>query len=161
MKIILTTSFEVRTRWFQLLCRHRRYATPFYLPRPRNERTPHYRYAIRIYWYVHPSPASYTTYRDRTRFFYCTRSRVGHGVRKKELSAGLQFIETRIRHGHGAITVTNTIDSRAYLTTACCQEKWSGKYLTYRTGGYGPESTSLTEYYYYANIYGQYGHHLK
>ena len=47
---------------------------------------------------------------------------------------------TRSR-GHGtaiAITVTNTIDSRAYLTTVCCQEKWSGKYLTYRTGGYGP-----------------------
>ena len=27
MKIILNTSFEVRTLWFQLFCRHRRYAT--------------------------------------------------------------------------------------------------------------------------------------
>ena len=44
-----------------------------------------------------------------------------------------------VLHGTAiAITVTNTIDSRAYLTTVCCQEKWSGKYLTYRTGGYGP-----------------------
>ena len=48
--------------------------------------------------------------------------------------------------GHGtaiAITVTNTIDSRAYLTTVCCQEKWSGKYLTYRTGGYGPANDAI------------------
>ena len=39
----------------------------------------------------------------------------------------------RTRHGH-KIT--------ARRSTVCCQEKWSGKYLTYRTGGYGPESSS-------------------
>ena len=38
--------------------------------------------------------------------------------------------------GHGiAIAIT--------VTTVCCQEKWSGKYLTYRTGGYGPDTVDL------------------
>ena len=83
MKITLNTSFEVRNRWFQLLCRHRRHrryatrenATPLYLSRPRNERAPHYRYiCTRSVILVRPSPASYTTYRDRTRYFYCAIS---------------------------------------------------------------------------------------
>ena len=43
VKITLNTSFEVRNRWFQLLCRHRRYSLSVHLC------------AIRIYWYVrHP-----------------------------------------------------------------------------------------------------------
>ena len=151
------TSFEVRTRWFQLvwgtslpqtrfqlLCRHRRYATrenatPLYLPRPRNERAPHYQYAIRIvYWYVsHPLRIQRT---ETKRDFFIARSRVGHGVRKKELSAGLL---TRTRHGH----VTRSrhgdrhhgykhdrLDRRAYLTTVCCQEKWWLVLLLYTRG---------------------------
>ena len=53
-----------------------------------------------------------------------------------QLSSSLRHAHATARsRGHCtaiAITVTNTIDSRAYFTTICCQEKWSGKYLTYR-----------------------------
>ena len=91
---------------------------------------------------VRPSPASYTTYRDRTRFFYCAISCWPCMVCVKKDFPLKQLVY--VLHGTAiAITVTNTIDSRAYLTTVCCQEKWSGKYLTYRTGGYGPVYTLL------------------
>ena len=95
------------------------------------------------YILVRPSPASYTTYRDQTRFFFTARSCVGHGVRYKELSAGLQiqFIETRTRHGHEVTARRSPSRLQTRSTTVCCQEKWSGKYLTYRTGGYGPVMT--------------------
>ena len=109
VKIILNTSFEVRTRWFQLLCRHRRYmyatrenATPLYLLRPRNERAPHYRYICALsvynYWYVrHPLRIYTETERD---FLLRDLVLAMVCVKKNFRWFTVHFIETRTRHGH-------------------------------------------------------------
>ena len=147
MKITLNTSFEVRNRWFLLLCRHRRYATrenatPLYLPRPRNERAPHYRYICAQSVYIGTSVTRFVYNVQRPNMIFILCDLVLAMVCVKRNSPLVYSSRSR---GHGtaiSIMVTNTIDSRAYLTTVCCQEKWSGKYLTYRSGGYGPAFVS-------------------
>ena len=92
------------------------------------------------YILVRSSPALYTTYRDRTRFFLLRDLVLAMVCVKKTplVYSSLRRAHATVTRSRHAITITNMIDSRAHLTTVCCQEKWSGKYLPYRTGGYGP-----------------------
>ena len=103
-----------------------------------------------LYILVRQSPARfiYNVQRPNSIYLLCDLVLAMVCVKKMSLCRGSSlFIETRTRYGHGtaiAITVTNTIYSRAYLTTVCCQEKRSGKYLTYHTGGYGSMHSYIT-----------------
>ena len=152
VKITLNTIFEVRNRWFQLLCRHRRYII---MPHVKIRATT----TVRILYLILSEPErAYICARSLyigtsvTRFIYNVQ-RPNAIFLLRDLVLAMVCVKktslhSSLRRAHATVsarrspsrTVTNTIDSRAYLTTVCCQEKWSGKYLTYRTGGYGPAS---------------------
>ena len=101
-------SFEVRTRWFQLLCRHRRCATrenatPLYLPRPRNELAPHYRYICARSVYIGTSVTRFVYNVQRPNAIFLLRDLVLAMVCVKKnfplVYSSLRRAVTRSQHG--------------------------------------------------------------
>ena len=106
VKITLNTSFEVRTRWFQLLCRHRRYATrenatPLYLPRPRNERPPHYRYICARSVYIGTSVTRFVYNVQRPNAIFLLRDLVLAMVCVKK---NFPLVYSSLRRAHATVT---------------------------------------------------------
>ena len=101
VKIILNTSFEVRTRWFQLLCCHRRYATPLYLPRPHNECAPHYRYICARSVYIGTSVTRLVYNVQRPNAIFLLRDLVLAMVCVKKNSP---LVYSSLRRAHATVT---------------------------------------------------------
>ena len=116
------TEYQFRSQdsmsgWFQLLCRHRRYATPVYLPRPRKERAPHYRYICARSVYIGTSVTRFVYNVQRSNAIFLLRDLVLAMVCVKK---NFPLVYSSLRRAHAtvtrsaiAITVINTIDSRA------------------------------------------------
>ena len=103
-----------RTRWFQLLCRHRRYAThenatPLYLPRPRNERAPHYRYicARSVYIYIGTSVTRFVYNVQRPNAIFLLRNLVLAMVCVKK---NFPLVYSSLRRAHTTVTRSRQSD---------------------------------------------------